>query len=200
MEVKVTHPEESETKVFGFWVYLMTDLIIFAVLFACYIVLHKNTFNGPTARELFHLPDVLAETLILLTSSFTCSLGMYAVHRHQKKRATIWFAVTFLLGTSFLCLEILEFIDFVERGATWQRSAFLSSFFTLVGTHGFHISVGLLWMAVEMFRITLRPLNGHNISRIFRMTLFWHFLDFVWIFIFTVVYGIGYLGSNHLNH
>jgi cytochrome o ubiquinol oxidase subunit III len=183
----------SDTKVFGFWVYLMTDLIIFAVLFACFIVLHENTFAGPSAKELFYLPSVLAETLILLTSSFTCSLGMLAIHRGLKNWAMSWFIITFLLGVSFLTIEILEFVDFVERGASWQRSAFLSSFFTLVGTHGLHIFVGLLWMVVMLFRIALRPLVSHSISRIFRMALFWHFLDFVWIFIFTVVYGIGYL-------
>lgn len=185
--------ELTDTKVFGFWVYLMTDLIIFAALFACFLVLHGNTFQGPTAKDLFHLPSVLAETLILLTSSFTCSLAMFAVHRHLKKWANIWFGITFLLGASFLFIEISEFRDFIERGAGPSRSAFLSSFFTLVGTHGFHISVGLLWMAVMMFRILLKPLDGHSISRIFRMALFWHFLDFVWIFIFTVVYGMGYL-------
>jgi cytochrome o ubiquinol oxidase subunit III len=185
--------EVSDTKIFGFWIYLMTDLVIFAALFACFIVLHENTFNGPTPKELFHLPSVLAETLILLTSSFTCSLAMFAVHRHLKKWAIIWFIGTFLLGVSFLYLEISEFVDFVNKGASWQRSAFLSSFFTLVGTHGFHIFVGLIWMVVMMFRIALRPLVEHSISRIFRMALFWHFLDFVWIFIFTVVYGIGYL-------
>jgi cytochrome o ubiquinol oxidase subunit 3 len=185
--------EVVDTKVFGFWVYLMTDLIIFAVLFACFLVLHDNTFNGPTAKELFNLPSVLVETLTLLTSSFTCSLGMYAVNRRSKSWAIIFFSITFLLGASFLYLEILEFIDFVNKGASWQRSAFLSSFFTLVGTHGFHIFLGLLWMSVMIFRIVLKPLVEHSISRIFRMTLFWHFLDFVWIFIFTVVYGIGYL-------
>jgi len=185
--------EVNDTKVFGFWVYLMTDLIIFAVLFSCFIVLHGNTFNGPSAKDLFHLPSALAETLILLTSSFTCSLAMLAVHRQLKSWAIIWFSLTFLLGVSFLYIEISEFADFVEKGASWQRSAFLSSFFTLVGTHGFHITIGLLWMIVMMFRIALRPLVEHSISRIFRMALFWHFLDFVWIFIFTVVYGIGYL-------
>ncbi len=183
----------KDAKVFGFWVYLMTDLIIFSVLFACYLVLHGNTFNGPTAKELFHFPSVLAETLILLTSSFTCSLGMYAVNHRLKKWAIIWFVCTLLLGVSFLYIEISEFADFVNKGASWQRSAFLSSFFTLVGTHGFHIFIGLLWMIVMMFRIALRPLAEHSISRIFRMALFWHFLDFVWIFIFTVVYGMGYL-------
>lgn len=191
MDAKV---DVSDTKIFGFWVYLMTDLIIFAVLFACFIVLRGNTANGPSGKDLFHLPSALNETLILLISSFTCSLGMLAVLRHLKKWAIIWFSLTFMLGALFLYLEISEFSSFVKEGASWQRSAFLSSFFTLVGTHGVHIFVGLLWMAIMVLHIVLRPLSEHSVSRIFRMALFWHFLDFVWIFIFTVVYGIGYLG------
>lgn len=187
------YEEVSDPKVFGFWIYLMTDLVIFATLFACFLVLHHNTHGGPTARELYHWPWVLAETLILLTSSFTCSLGMLAVHHKAKNWAILSFLITFFLGGAFLFIEISEFIDFVDRGASWQRSAFLSSFFTLVGTHGFHILIGLLWMIVMIFRIAYRPLNHHSLSRIFRMALFWHFLDFVWIFIFTVVYGMGYL-------
>lgn len=185
--------EINDSKVFGFWVYLMTDLIIFAVLFACFIVLRGNTFMGPTAQDLFHLPTALTETLILLTSSFTCSLAMLAIHRKVKSWALVWFGITFILGAAFLAIELTEFADFVERGASWQRSAFLSSFFMLVGTHGFHITVGLLWMAITFFHIILLPLSEHTTSQIFRMALFWHFLDFVWIFIFTVVYGMGYL-------
>ncbi len=131
----------------------MTDLVIFAVLFAAFIVLRDNTFGGPSGQELFHLPFAFAETLILLTSSFTCSLATLAVHRKQKNSAIFWFIVTFLLGVSFLYLEISEFSEFIDKGASWQRSAFLSSFFTLVGTHGFHISIGLLWMIVTMFSI-----------------------------------------------
>lgn len=185
--------EASSTKTFGFWVYLMTDLTIFAALFACFIVLHGNTYNGPTPKDLFHLEPVLVETLCLLTSTFTCSLGLLAVFRKVKSSALVWFAITFCLGIAFLYIEIAEFIDFAKRGATPQQSAFLSSFFTLVGTHGFHITIGLLWMAVMMFRIWLRPITHHSIAKIFCMALFWHFLDFVWIFIFTVVYGMGYL-------
>ncbi len=183
----------DDIKVFGFWIYLMTDLIVFAVLFAAFAVLHGNTFGGPSGHDLFHLSTALKETLILLTSSFTCTLAMLAVHRQQKKPALFWFLVTFALGVSFLVLELSEFSGFIDKGATWNRSAFLSSFFTLVGTHGFHISIGLLWMAVAMFTIGFRPLVEHTISRILRMALFWHFLDFVWIFIFTTVYGMGYL-------
>jgi len=184
---------EEDPKVFGFWIYLMTDLVIFAVLFATFIVLRDSTFGGPSGRELFDMPSAFAETMILLTSSFTCALAMIAVHRERKYPAIFWFAVTFLLGVSFLTIEISEFSRFVEEEASWQRSAFLSSFFTLVGTHGLHISVGLLWMLVAMFSIWLRPLLAPNVSRIYRMAFFWHFLDFVWIFIFTVVYGMGHL-------
>jgi cytochrome o ubiquinol oxidase subunit III len=183
----------SDTKVFGFWIYLMTDLVIFAVLFAAFAVLRGNTFGGPSGRDLYELPSVLAETVLLLTSSFTCALAMLGVHRGQKKSALFWFLVTFVLGMAFLAIELWEFSLFVHEGASWRRSAYLSAFFTLVGTHGFHISIGLLWMAVAMFQITFRPLAEHRVSQILRMALFWHFLDFVWIFIFTVVYGMEYL-------
>jgi cytochrome o ubiquinol oxidase subunit III len=187
------HAADHSIKDFGFWVYLMTDLVIFAVLFATFIVLRNNTFHGPSGRELFEMPTVIAETLLLLTSSFTCALGMIAVYRKQKKRAIFWYALTFILGASFLYLEIIEFHQFASEGNSWQRSAFLSSFFTLVGTHGLHITCGLLWMLVSMCQIGLRPLTAHPTSRILRMSLFWHFLDFVWIFIFTIVYGMSHL-------
>jgi cytochrome o ubiquinol oxidase subunit III len=185
--------EEDDTKIFGFWLYLMTDLLVFTVLFAAFVVLRNNTFGGPTGRELFELPTALAETLLLLVSSFTCALGIYEVHRENKRSAIFYFLFTFLLGLSFLYIELTEFHDFVARGASWSRSAFLSSFFTLVGTHGLHISIGLLWMLVMIFRIALCPLTAQSVSRIWRMALFWHFLDVVWIFIFTIVYAMGHL-------
>lgn len=183
----------GDIKVFGFWIYLMTDLVIFAILFSAYAVLHDSTFGGPSAQELFHILSALAETLLLLTSSFTCSLATLAVHREQKNHAIFWFIVTFALGVAFLTLEISEFSTFIHEGAGPQRSAFLSSFFALVGTHGLHISVGLLWMIVAMLRIGFRGLSAPSASRILRLALFWHFLDVVWIFIFTTVYGMGHL-------
>ncbi len=186
--------EETDKKVFGFWIYLMTDLIIFAVLFATFVVFRNSTFGGPTGRELFDMPSALKETLFLLTSSFSCSLAMVSVHRQKRGAATFWFCLTFALGVAFLFIEISEFQRFIEEGSGPSRSAFLSAFFALVGTHGFHISIGLLWMVVSIFHLWLRPLVERNISRILRMALFWHFLDFVWIFIFTTVYGMGHLG------
>lgn len=183
----------NDTKAFGFWVYLMTDLVIFAVLFATFTVLRGSTFGGPSGKQLFLIPPVMAETFILLTSSFTCSLATLTVLRKQKKWAIFWFAVTFVLGIAFLYLELSEFSKLIAQGNSWKRSAFLSSFFTLVGTHGLHISFGLLWMMVTMVQMGLRPLSPHSISRIFRLAYFWHFLDVVWIFIFSAVYGIGHL-------
>lgn len=185
--------ENDDTAVFGFWIYLMTDLVIFAVLFAAFAVLRTSTFGGPSGREIFEMPTVLKETLILLTSSFTCALGTLEIFRGRKKPALFWFAATFILGASFLTIEITEFFQLVNQGYSWRRSGFLSSYFTLVGTHGTHISVGLLWMFVAMLQIGLRQLTPAFISKIFRMALFWHFLDLVWIFIFTAVYGVGHL-------
>jgi cytochrome o ubiquinol oxidase subunit 3 len=136
---------------------------------------------------------VFAETIVLLTSSFTCSLATLAIHRGLGKSAILWFGVTFLLGVAFLILELDEFSQLIAVGAGPQRSGFLSSFFTLVGTHGFHIAIGLLWMVAAMFRLWRRPLTTHGASQMVRLAFFWHFLDVVWIFIFSVVYGMGHL-------
>jgi cytochrome o ubiquinol oxidase subunit 3 len=181
----------SEKYILGFWVYLMTDLIMFAALFATYAVLRNSTFGGPSGGTLFSLPSALAETFILLTSSFTCGLATLAAHRGKARQTMAWFGVTFVLGITFLTLELREFSGFIASGNGPQRSAFLSSFFTLVGTHGLHIAVGLLWMIVSMVQIKLRGLTPAVTSKLSRLALFWHFLDLVWIFIFTVVYLMG---------
>lgn len=184
--------ESNDTALLGFWVYLMTDLIIFAVLFASFAVLRGSTFGGPTGRELFSMPQALLETLILLTSSFTCGLAMLAAHSNKKNQTIVWFVITFILGAIFLRTELSEFSRFVAVGASWQRSASLSSFFALVGTHGLHISVGLFWIAVSIVQISIRGLSASIISKLSRLALFWHFLDIVWIFIFTIVYLMGH--------
>lgn len=183
---------DSDAKtIFGFWVYLMTDCILFATLFATYAVLHTNTFGGPSGRELFNLRFVLTETLILLTSSFTCGLAMLAAHRHDKRMVLVWFLFTFLLGASFLVLELTEFRHLVLEGNSWKRSGFLSSFFTLVGTHGLHITAGLLWMGALLVQVYRRNLVPATIRKLTLLSLFWHFLDIIWIFIFTIVYLMG---------
>jgi cytochrome o ubiquinol oxidase subunit 3 len=188
MNEQIQHSEVEDKTIFGFWVYLMTDLIIFGVLFGTYAVLRGNTFGGPTGRELFDLKGALAETLILLTSSFTCGMMMLSVYENKKNRTMFWMALTFALGIAFLSLELSEFSRFVADGNSWQRSAFLSSFFTLVGTHGLHITIGLLWLAVAMVQVWTRGLTPFITSKLIRFSFFWHFLDVVWIFIFTVVY------------
>lgn len=176
---------------FGFWVYLMTDCVLFAALFATYAVLHNNTFGGPGARELFSLPYVLVETLLLLTSSFTCGLGLLAARRGDKQQVLMWFGITFLLGLSFLTMEVTEFSHLAHEGNSWHRSGFLSSYFTLVGTHGVHIATGLLWMLVMLGRVLQGGLSKSTLRRLTLLSLFWHFLDVVWIFIFTIVYLLG---------
>lgn len=186
--------EEAESKtIFGFWVYLMTDCVLFATLFATYAVLRGNTFGGPPGSELFDLPFVLVETLILLTSSFVCGLGLLAARRREQSKALILFGLTFLLGVAFLTLEVTEFRHLVAEGNSWQRSGFLSSFFTLVGTHGLHITIGLVWMAILMTQVVRHGLKASNVRRLTLLSMFWHFLDVIWIFIFTIVYLMGAL-------
>ncbi len=186
----LNHHEEEATDrtMFGFWIYLMTDLLMFAVLFAVYSVLHGSTLGGDTGRELFSLPLALTETLILLTSSFTCGIAMIAVRRRNKVQTLVWFGITFTLGLTFLSLELREFSQFIREGHTLQSNAFLSSFFTLVGTHGLHITSGLLWMAITLIYVLKRGLNNNMVRKLAMLSLFWHFLDIVWIFIFTIVY------------
>lgn len=180
---------EADDKItFGFWVYIMTDCVLFASLFAVYAVLHRNTVGGPPSQVLYNLPYALAETLILLTSSFTCGLAVLAAQRHRKDQVLFWFGLTMLLGLSFLGLELHEFRDLVLQGNSWRRSGFLTSFFTLVGTHGLHITAGLIWMAVMLAQISKKGLTRFTIRRLTLLSLFWHFLDVVWIFIFTIVY------------
>ncbi|HEY6736936.1 MAG TPA: cytochrome o ubiquinol oxidase subunit III [Candidatus Saccharimonadia bacterium] len=184
-------PEREPISMFGFWVYLMTDCVIFACLFATYAVLHRNTAGGPGAAELFSLPFVLAETLILLTSSYTAGLGLLSARRGERRAMFAWLALTGLLGLAFLGLEISEFRNLVIEGNSWQRSGFLSAFFTLVGTHGLHIATGLVWLGVLADKLYFRGLMPGNLRRLALFTLFWHFLDVIWIFIFTFVYLLG---------
>jgi cytochrome o ubiquinol oxidase subunit 3 len=176
---------------FGFWAYIMTDCLLFASLFASYAVLHANTVGGPSGRDIFSLPYILIETLALLTSSFTCGLAMLSANRHAKRQALGWLAVTFVLGLVFLLMELTEFGRLAHDGNGWQRSGFMSSYFTLVGTHGLHITVGLMWMAALIAKVWSSGFSRANMRRLTMLSLFWHFLDIVWIFIFTVVYMLG---------
>jgi cytochrome o ubiquinol oxidase subunit 3 len=190
-EHTVVHEQEDSKTLFGFWIYIMTDCVLFGSLFATFAVLRNNTFGGPSGQALFSLPFVLAETLILLTSSFTCGLGMLAVHKKRKNLVLAMFGLTFLLGATFLGLELQEFHKLATEGSSWRRSGFLSAFFTLVGTHGLHITVGLVWMVTLMTRLDRHGFRPSTIKRFTMLSLFWHFLDIVWIFIFSIVYMLG---------
>ncbi len=185
--------ELYDKTLFGFWLYLMSDCILFATLFATYAVLHPNTYGGPHSRELFDLPYVLVETLILLTSSFTCGLGLLTARRQETWQTISLLGLTFLLGGAFLVLELREFAHLVSEGNSWARSGFLSAYFTLVGTHGLHITSGLVWIVVLVGQILSEGLIWATMRRLMCWSLFWHFLDLVWIFIFTIVYLTGVL-------
>ena len=188
------NPEEvaiQEKKTLGFWIYLMTDCVLFAALFATFIVLRNATDGGPGGAELFDMPFVLVETMILLTSSFTIGMALLGAARGYKKQTIVWLFVTFFLGIAFLAMEIYEFQHLIAEGNGPSRNAFLSVFFTLVGTHGLHIAVGLLWMIVVIVRLIQHNFKKTDLNRLALLGLFWHFLDIVWIFIFTIVYLIG---------
>jgi cytochrome o ubiquinol oxidase subunit 3 len=181
-----------EEKAFGFWLYLMSDAIIFALLFATYIVMAPNNAGGPTGHTLFNLGRTFAETMLLLCSSVTFGFATVAV-RLGRQEVLVWLAVTFLLGAGFVALEISEFTGMYEQGAGPQRSGFLSAFFTLVGTHGLHVSMGLTWILIMSSQVLAKGLTAPVTSRLFRLGLFWHFLDIVWIGIFSIVYLPGVL-------
>ncbi|HSW78893.1 MAG TPA: cytochrome o ubiquinol oxidase subunit III [Candidatus Babeliales bacterium] len=191
MNQAATERQAEEKTIFGFWVYLMTDCVLFASLFAAFAVLRNNTYGGPAGSSLFSLPFVLAETLLLLTSSFTCGLAILSAQRGKKTAVLALFSITFLLGLAFLGLELREFSHLYNEGNSWRRSGFLSAFFTLVGTHGTHITFGLLWMGIMLYKVQKFGLTNLNLKRLTMLSLFWHFLDIVWIFIFSIVYLFG---------
>ena len=175
--------------VFGFWLYLMTDCIIFASLFAVFAVMSHQFAGGPSGKDLFEIPGVGLETAALLLSSITYGFAMIGAHQGKKGMLLGWLAVTFLLGASFLVLELREFSQLIAMGAGPDRSAFWSSFFTLVGTHGLHVTCGLLWMIVLSVQVIRSPeLTERELTRLTCLSLFWHFLDIVWIGVFTFVY------------
>ncbi|PYI57241.1 cytochrome o ubiquinol oxidase subunit III [Paenibacillus flagellatus] len=185
------HHDLEAVRTFGFWLFLITDCILFGTLFATYIVLHGNTNGGPTPHELFEMPGVIAETFILLTSSFTSGLAVLSMNRGDKKGLIGWLAVTAALGLAFITLEISEFVTMVHEGATIGTSAFLSGFYTLVGTHGLHVSIGLFWMVALMIQLAKRGITPVTRRKVNVISLYWHFLDVVWIFVFTIVYLMG---------
>lgn len=185
------HHDETPKITLGFWIYLMSDCILFASVFAGYAVLKDAIAGGPNGRELFDLPYVAIETACLLISSFTYGMAMISMEAKKLNQVIGWLAVTFLLGLSFMGMEIHEFAKLISEGNGPDRSAFLSGFFTLVGTHGLHVTSGLLWMGVMFVHLWKRGLTPANRVRLMCLSLFWHFLDVIWIGVFTIVYLMG---------
>ncbi|MGP1082668.1 cytochrome o ubiquinol oxidase subunit III [Serratia sp. CY58181] len=185
------HHDAGETKVFGFWVYLMSDCILFASLFATYAVLVNGTAGGPSGKDIFDLKFVLVETFLLLFSSITYGMAMIAMNKGKVGGVNTWLFLTFLFGLGFVAMEIYEFHHLIAEGFGPDRSAFLSSFFALVGTHGLHVTSGLIWIIVLMIQVSKFGLTATNKTRLMCLSLFWHFLDVVWICVFTVVYLLG---------
>lgn len=180
--------EQNRLNILGFWIFLGAEIVLFSTLFATFGVLHNRFAGGPTPHELFEINGVMIETLLLLTSSFTCGIAIWEMRRNNVKGLVSWLIITLLLGAGFVFFEITEFINYVHEGATIQTSAFLSSFFVLLGTHGLHVSMGIGWATMIIIQLLRRGITPITARKTFIVSLYWHFLDVVWIFIFTFVY------------
>jgi cytochrome o ubiquinol oxidase subunit 3 len=185
------HGDHEQIKIDGFWIFLVSDVLLFGTLFGTFVVLRTNFAGGPTGKELFDVQGFITETFLLLTSSFTSGLATLEMHKNKVKPMITWLIITILLGLGFIYFEVNEFTHMALEGAVYSRSAFLSAFFTLVGTHGCHVSIGILWMISIMIQVGRHGLTAITRRKLFIVGLYWHFLDAVWIFIFTVVYLIG---------
>ena len=187
------HHEPGSSTLLGFWIYLMSDALIFATLFATYGVLSTSFAGGPTPREIFELPLVAVNTGLLLVSSITYGFAMIAMQDGKLGALKAWLVATGLLGIGFVGIELYEFSTLIHEGATPQTSAFLSAFFTLVATHGLHVTFGIIWLVVMLVQLQQRGLHADNQRRLMCLSMFWHFLDVVWIGVFTFVYLLGVL-------
>jgi cytochrome o ubiquinol oxidase subunit 3 len=190
-EAEAHHPENGT--LLGFWIYLMSDCLVFACLFAAYGVLGREFAGGPTAREVLEIPTVALNTTLLLLSSITYGFAVLEMQRDRRNPMLLWLVITGLLGAGFLTIELREFAHLISIGAGPQRSAFLSSFFTLVGTHGLHVTCGILWLIVLMIQVLKKGLITANKRRLLCLSMFWHFLDVVWVGVFSFVYLMGVL-------
>ncbi|MBM7553853.1 cytochrome aa3 quinol oxidase subunit III [Thalassobacillus pellis] len=183
--------QEGQMSIMGFWIFLAAEIVLFSTLFATYAVLFGRTVDAPTPGHLFEPGIVLVMTFLLLTSSFTCGIAVHQMRKGSVKALIIWMVITLALGAGFLGFEIYEFVHYVHEGATMQSSAFWSAFFTLTGTHGLHVTLGIGWAVLLLIQIAKRGLTPVTSRKMFIISLYWHFLDVVWIFIFTSVYLIG---------
>ncbi|MFW0097591.1 MAG: cytochrome o ubiquinol oxidase subunit III [Coxiella endosymbiont of Haemaphysalis qinghaiensis] len=185
------HHNSDATDIFGFWLYIMTDCILFASLFATFLVLHHPGAVGPPLKPLIDLPYVLLETLFLLASNFTYCLAIFGINNNKLSAVIFWLILTFMLGSGFVIMEANEFIHLSVEGYVWNLSGAASTFFTLVGTHGFHVTIGLLWILIMIIQLPIFKIDRDVVRRMVYLGLFWNFLDIVWIFLFTIVYLMG---------
>lgn len=183
--------QDGQMKIVGFWVFLAAEISLFATLFATYAVLFGRTAGAPSPGDLFEPEIVLVMTFLLLTSSFTCGIAIHNMREGSLKGLMVWLTVTLILGLSFVGFEIYEFANYVSEGATLPSSAFWSAFYVLAGTHGVHVSLGIGWMILLLVQLKQRGLTSITNRKVFIVGLYWHFLDVIWIFIFTSVYLIG---------
>jgi cytochrome o ubiquinol oxidase subunit III len=186
-----SHHSSDNMDIFGFWIYILSDCILFSVIFATYAVLHTNVYGGVGIKEITNMPYIFGETMALLASSFTYGMAILAMYKNKQKQLLSWLLVTFVLGACFIGMEINEFVNLATDGHTWRSSAALSSFFTLVGTHGLHVTIGLICMAVVMIQLMLFGNTPAMQRRLTYLGLFWAFLDIIWIFVYTIVYLMG---------
>jgi cytochrome o ubiquinol oxidase subunit 3 len=184
------HHDTDNTDVLGFWMYIMTDCVLFATLFAGFAVLHNNTYGGPPLKQLINLPYVLGETLFLLFSNLTFGFAILTMYKKKHSQLIGWLVVTMILGLGFVLMEVHEFMELAREGHGWYTSGAMSSFYTLVGTHGLHVSFGLFWMLILTIQLSIFKISPTMRRRLTYLGLFWNFLDIVWIFVFTVVYLI----------
>ena len=185
------HHNSDATDIFGFWLYIMTDCILFASLFATFLVLHHPGAVGPSLKPFINLPYVLVETFFLLASNFTYCLAIFGINKNKLSIVIFWLILTFILGAGFIIMEVSEFINLSAEGYAWNISGAASAFFTLVGTHGFHVTMGLLWILVMIMQLPIFKINRDMARRMVYLGLFWNFLDIIWIFLFTIVYLMG---------
>jgi cytochrome c oxidase subunit 3 len=186
---------EGRNKILGFWIFLGAETVLFGTLFSAFLALRHNVMDGPTANELFKLPTVFAATMILLTSSLASVFAVQALHQHKVKPMITWLVVTIALGLCFLGLEIYEFKTYLSEGHGFTTSAFSSSFYTLVGFHGAHVAFGVLWIGLVIGQIFKKGLTVVTAPKVYISAIYWHFIDVVWVFIFTVVYLMGKVGG-----
>jgi cytochrome c oxidase subunit 3 len=185
---------DGKNKVLGFWLFLGAETVLFACLFGTYLALRTQSLDGPTGQELFDLKLVALATALLLTSSLTSVLAMIKMNQRSMRGLMAWMITTLLLGLGFLILEIYEFYHYIHEGHTFMSSAFGSSFYALVGTHGAHVTFGIIWISTLLIQVAKRGINTETAPKLFVSSLYWHFIDVVWVFIFTLVYLLGKVG------